>query len=256
MRKQMKINDIITNEWRKSPYDPSTNPIDFESKLKNSVFVTNINIGSLSDDEEQIDHGSLDIVRYDYDSNNRLYMLVWTPSDFQTWQPPILARLLLEKVDSNVWQIKEIAGTSNFPIKNLGFRLLKNVLIIEHLNIINDFDMSASAENLWMNKMSDRVRGIYDKKLGTVYPLSKVGSLTDDGVEIIHPKDDIGDSDDYSGESQRFFIILENHHRSDLITEVVGLKRSYRRKTIVGESISLDERKWSRADIVVRLFER
>ena len=247
----MKVKEIT--EWRLSPFDPASSGITIDDKLPDSSFVTNINLGSLPGDSEDVDHGSLDLIRYDYANDSRLYMLVWSA---KTWQPPVLARLWLQQVTSNVWQIKEIIGTPNFPVKDLGMLLVKNVLIVEHLRIINDFDMSDSAENLWMNKLSTRIKGIYDKEKNQVYPLSAVGTFTGDGTEIIHPRNDQGNPDDWTGESQRFFIILENSHRAAAIAEAVQHKQEWRRKTLLEASVTDQENKWQRADVVKRIFDR
>lgn len=249
----MKIREIITKEWRQSPFDPGASGIDTAAKLKDAVFVANINIGSLPNDSTDVDHGSLDIVRYDYSSDNRLYMVVWSAA---SWQPPVLAYLWITQVTGDIWQVKEISGTPKFVVRNLGALLVKNVIVLEHLKLINDFDMSDSAEKLWMDKLKDRIKGIYDKQLNQVYPISAVGTATSDGVEIIHPSLDSGDPDDYTGESQRFFIILENSFRADVIAEAVQSKREWRRKTLLNEPVLPHEIKWQRADIVKRLFDR
>jgi len=54
------------------------------------------------------------------------------------------------------------------------------------------------------------VKGIYDKKLNDVYPLSSVGSSADDGEIIKDPQQDTSDPfADYDGSTQRFFWIIE-----------------------------------------------
>lgn len=248
----MKVKETIATEWRKSPFDPSASGIDTNTKIADSSFVTNINIGSLPDDTSDVDHGGLDIIRYDYSNDNRLYMVVWSATN---WEQPVLAYLWIQQVVDDVWQVKEVSSTPKFVIKNLGAILVKNVIIIERVKLINDFDMSDQAENLWLNKLKDRISGIYDKELNQVYPISAVGTTTSDGVEIIHPEFDIGDPDDYTGESQRFFIILENSFRKNVIEEAVVAKREYRRKILSEEKPTPSEIRWQRADIVKRLFD-
>lgn len=251
----MRANEFIAMEWRNSPYDPSTSQINAAEKLNNSTFITNINIESDPNSDEDIDHGSLDIVRYDYDPNNRLYMIVRSGNHINKWTPPILARMWISHIQNNVWQVKEIVSSQGSPIKNLGLLLVKNVLILERLKLINDFDMSTAAENLWMNKLSDRISGIYDNQLNQIYPLSSVGSMTSDGAEIIHPRDDKGDLEDYTGNSQRFFIILENQRNVNQIIEALYHKQEFRKKTNLNQSLSQNDLNWSRADIVKRIFD-
>lgn len=242
----MKIQEIEILEYNKSNSEinlhSETNPV---SKIgdPNTRFVLSVRHNELS----------LELYCHEYSANQRLYFFVnreITPTES-------VVAMQIDKVLQDIWKQSSIEVSKKYAKNNLGDFLTRQVVVSENIKLINDFNLSNSAENLWIKKLSPI--GIYDKKLNQVYSLSDIGKQTTDGVSIIHPKDDVEDANLNNlldpHPNMRFFLIFQNTRGSKAISEALEFNQSHYQKRNNGNTkTTYEEDLWATRDIVGYLF--
>jgi hypothetical protein len=242
----MKIQEVEILEYNKSNSKVNlhleTNPI---SKISdpNTRFVLSVNHNDFS----------LKLYCHEYSATQRLYFF----TNERVNPIESVVAMQIDEVVQDVWKQSSIEVNKKYAKNNFGDFLTRQVVISENLKLINDFNLSDSAENLWTKKLSPI--GIYDKKLNQVYSLADIGKQTKDGSFIIHPKDDVEDVDLNNllnpHPNMRFFLIFQNTHGSKAISEALAYNQSHHKKRLNNnKKTSYEEDLWASRDIIGYLF--
>lgn len=111
---------------------------------------------------------------------------------------------------NDIWQEK---GLYVFPqYRNVGLATDLYNFVIKHelIKMISDSQLTPDAERLWNALRRGMTIKIYDKELDKVYDYSEIGNMTDDGIEIIDPKNDESYSKERFDDNVRFFMLAES----------------------------------------------